>query len=129
MLPLSDFFLLPNNSDKHYSALLVDIKRLTISLNETTDLVHETVSKLLVRVETSELGMILETLAYSKLIAIDDRSRALMHWLAPAKPWDCHEVAMSILKPGTGTWLVQSKTFQAWTETSSAGLWISGFRE
>jgi hypothetical protein len=40
-------------------ALLLDIRKMTASLNETTDLVNENVVKLLTRIESSELGMLL----------------------------------------------------------------------
>ncbi|KAI4952850.1 hypothetical protein J4E86_006386 [Alternaria arbusti] len=38
-------------------ALLLDIRKMTISLNETTAHVHGNVSKLLTRIESAELGM------------------------------------------------------------------------
>jgi hypothetical protein len=40
-------------------ALLLDIRKMTATLNETTDLVNENVVKLLTRIESSELGMLL----------------------------------------------------------------------
>ncbi|KAI4606225.1 hypothetical protein J4E80_010202, partial [Alternaria sp. BMP 0032] len=93
-------------------ALLLDIRKMTISLNETTAHVHGNVSKLLTRIESAEL---------------DDRSRALTHWLAPVTPWESHEAAASARKSGTGGWFIGSKVFQAWAVSGNAGLWLSGF--
>ena len=39
--------------------MLLDIRKMTISLNETTAHVHGNVSKLLTRIESAELGMFL----------------------------------------------------------------------
>ncbi|KAI4644263.1 hypothetical protein J4E93_006163 [Alternaria ventricosa] len=87
--------------------------KMTISLNETTAHVHGNVSKLLTRIESAEL---------------DDRSRALTHWLAPVTPWESHEAAASARRSGTGGWFIESKVFQAWAVSGNAGLWLSGFR-
>lgn len=42
---------------QHRRAIVLDIKEMTAALNDTTYVINENVSRLLVRIETSELGM------------------------------------------------------------------------
>lgn len=101
---------------------------MTTSLSESTALMNDNVSRILVRIQSSEMGMSLLTHFLYTLMDVDDKSRAITRWLAPINPWESHNAAIAARKPDTGGWLIESKAFQNWSNSKGGGLWLSGFR-
>ena len=50
---------LHSQANTYCSALLIDIKAMTASLSESTALINDNVSRILVRIQSSEMGMCL----------------------------------------------------------------------
>ncbi|KAH4986916.1 hypothetical protein HBH69_015840 [Parastagonospora nodorum] len=109
------------------TTLLIDIKAMTASLSESTALMNDNVSRILVRIQSSEMGMSLLVHFLYTLTDVDHKSRAITRWLAPINPWESHNAAVASRQPDTGGWLIQSKAFQNWSMSKSGGLWLSGF--
>lgn len=50
----------------------------------------------------------------------------IIAWLAPSNPWTNHESARRLHERSTGTWLLESRKYQAWKNGQGQCLWLYG---
>ncbi|KAM3423937.1 hypothetical protein BST61_g1331 [Cercospora zeina] len=58
-----------------------------------------------------------------------ERWRKIVKWLSPPNPWTNHESARQLHQPSTGSWALQSKTYQDWKTSTINHLHVWMFGE